>query len=133
MPAAGLGFFMGLQRAQHGEAAADFPSSDDDDGAVHHAPELQQDTIMLPARHIAILDEMKAEHDSLLMVASGVDPLLLDPDADWMSTAPVQHALQAASEKEKQLPGTQKQLLQTYAAVAVIRETAITLHQYGIR
>ena len=105
----------------------------DGDARAAHAPELQRDVITLPARHTALLDDMKAEHDCMLAAAAGVDPLMVDAHTDWTSTAVVQRVLQAAAEKEAQLPGTQKQLMRTYAAAGAIRQTAVTLHQYGIR
>ena len=48
-------------------------------------------------------------------------------------THPVQRALDAAASAEHQNPGSSKQLLQAYAALAVMRQAAQALTQYGIR
>lgn len=136
-PAAGLAFFMGLQHppsdAHTAAAAPSAGPSSDDDAPQASEPELQRDLLTLPATHLALLDRLKAEHDEVLMLASGIDPLLTDSDVDWMSTTRMQQVLEAAAEREKLLPGTQKQLMRTYAAAGVIRQTAISIHQYGIR
>ena len=48
-------------------------------------------------------------------------------------TYPVERALNAAASAERQNPGSCKQVLQAYAALAVMRQAAQALTQYGIR
>ena len=50
-----------------------------------------------------------------------------------LQTAPVEKALNAAAAAAQQHPTSSKQLLQTYAALAVLRQTALSLTEYGIR
>ncbi len=50
-----------------------------------------------------------------------------------LSTQPVEQSLNAAAAAERQTPGSCKAVLQAYAALAVIRQAAQALTQYGIR
>lgn len=50
-----------------------------------------------------------------------------------LSIQPVEKALNAAAATERQSPGSCKEALKAYAAVAVMRQTAQALTQYGIR
>ena len=45
----------------------------------------------------------------------------------------MEKALDAAAAAEKKTPGSHKQLLHTYAALAVLRQAAQSMTQYGIR
>lgn len=129
---AGLGFYMNMQQRMDSQPSPSSCPSSDDERCIQ-APELQCDTITLPARHIAILDALKAEQDGILAASCGVDARLLDPSTDWMSSAAINSALHSVMERDRLMPGSQTQLRRTYAALAVIRQTATTLHLYGIR
>jgi len=53
--------------------------------------------------------------------------------ASILSIRPVEKALNAAAATERQRPGSCKEALKAYAALAVMRQAAQALTQYGIR
>ena len=50
-----------------------------------------------------------------------------------LDTQPVEKALNAAAAAEKKAPGRCKEVVKVYAALAVMRQAAQALTQYGIR
>lgn len=54
-------------------------------------------------------------------------------NSSLLETAPIERALNAAAATAQQHPGSNKQLLQAYAALAVLRQSALSLTEYGVR
>lgn len=50
-----------------------------------------------------------------------------------LAVEPVERALNKAASLERQSPGSCKEVLKAYAALAVMRQAAQALSQYGIR
>ena len=76
---------------------------------------------------LSFLDRFYTEHATTQLLASQV------VQSDILDTLPVERALNAAAAVERHNPGSCKAVLKAYAALAVIRQAAQALAQYGIR
>ncbi|KAL0053220.1 hypothetical protein WJX82_002643 [Trebouxia sp. C0006] len=93
--------------------------------------DLYMDWSLLPEQHSRLLNIMQGDQRALLREADGIDAEVAK--SSILSIQPVEKALNAAAATERQKPGSCKEALKAYAALAVMRQAAQALTQYGIR
>ncbi|KAL0033852.1 hypothetical protein WJX77_007687 [Trebouxia sp. C0004] len=141
-----MAFFLGLQhRATAPASGAAVPLSNQalpidlcSDGAEEadeemamQLPDVQYVCLQLPEQHARLLKVMQEDQRALLREADGIDAEVAK--SSILSIQPVEKALNAAAATERQNPGSRKEALKAYAALAVLRQAAQALTQYGIR
>lgn len=85
---------------------------------------------MLTSRESVSLQAMTVAHKSLNVQTYGVPQVAT---SSILVIEPVEEALNKAAAVERQSPGSCKEVLKAYAALAIMRQAAQALTQYGIR
>ncbi|KAK9915085.1 hypothetical protein WJX75_004552 [Coccomyxa subellipsoidea] len=84
--------------------------------------------LVAPGQLLRVLD---SDHNRILKQAAGVNPAVAT--AGLLSTEALDNALATATERERRIPGSQRSLLRAYAALAIVKQTALLMVHYGIR
>ncbi|CAL8468858.1 g8399 [Coccomyxa elongata] len=95
------------------------------------APEVEHILMTLPSVHLQLLHLLGKDQGQILQQAAGVDPAVAR--SGLLSTDALDHALANAKDRELHIPGSQRYLLRAYAALAIVKQTALLLVYYGVR
>lgn len=83
------------------------------------APEIEHVQISLPDTFLRLLRQLKAEHDAVLVRTDGISKAVLD--SDFLAMPALEEALAAATQRENQVKGSQRNPLRALATAALIK------------
>jgi hypothetical protein len=108
------------------------PGWPDSPAALRGPPEPCQMKInvALPESHTTILQVLMTEYSSLRDCTPGLDPKV--EAADFLSVPELEEAMQATAKRAAASTHALGSLMKAYAAMAVLKQTALSLMEYGI-
>ncbi|BDA43161.1 probable protein SHORTAGE IN CHIASMATA 1 at N-terminal half [Coccomyxa sp. Obi] len=95
------------------------------------AHQVEHISMTLSSVHLRLLDLLGRDQDRILKQAAGVDHAVAR--SGLLSTDALDDALATAKERDQHIPGSQRALLRAYAALAIVKQTAMLLVHYGVR
>ena len=137
---ADLAFFLGLNMHEVCPEGGHSPIQPDPQPSLQDSPvvrtiqpQVETTVIALPPHHSDVLQTLRTNYCKLAQggTGAGVPPALLSGDV--LEVGRLETERQQAMEADACLPGSRRELLRVYAAMAIAQQAALALVSFGIR